>query len=160
YYGISKREAEKYLQLLKDCSDVFILRSGNVFGWNPQVRLDSVINHFMFDALIYNRIEIYGNGHKKRPFIALEELIREIENFVVGKKESGIYNLSQDNLSLNEVRDFLKSTIEDLEFTYVDANKELPSITMKSEKIRFKKKIKDALADAFRQFEQQLRIKK
>lgn len=158
YYGISKREAEKYVQLLKNDSAVFLLRSGNVFGFNPQVRLDSVINHFIFDALIYNRIRIYGNGNQKRPFIGLHELINKIETFSIGDEQGGIYNLSQANLALNEIRDFIKSQLGDIEFTYADSHKELPSIEMKSSKIGFEKDIKTSLPEEFEQFQDNLRL--
>lgn len=159
YYGGSKLQAEKYLLLLQDQCDVFVLRSGNVFGFNPQVRLDAVINNFMFDALIYGKIKIFGKGNQKRPFIFMDQLTQKIVDFTLPpQKESGIYNLVQGNLSLNELRDFLLERIDDLEFTYVDAQKELPSLSMASKKIRFQTDITESLEIALREFQNQLRL--
>ncbi len=159
YYGSSKLQAEKYLLLLQDQCDVFVLRSGNVFGFNPQVRLDAVINNFMFDALVYGKIKIFGKGNQKRPFIFIDTLTRQITNFMLSEGyQSGIYNLAQANLSLNELRDFLLERIDNLEFTYVDAQKELPSLSMKSGKLNLDQEITTSLNKALQAFRQHVRI--
>src|SRR5690625_3834393 len=72
-YGRSKREAEKFVELLSSDIDIKIIRAGNVFGYNRTVRLDSVINRFIFESLCYGRIQIFGNGHQVRPFIHIDQ---------------------------------------------------------------------------------------
>lgn len=161
YYGISKLQAEKYISLLKELSEVYIMRSGSIFGYNPQVRLDCVINDFIFDAIVYNKIRLYGNGNQKRSFIYIKELVKKIEMLLTdsAEKTSGIYNLSQGNLMLNEVRDFLIEKRPNMEFTYIDASKDLQSVTMNSSKVSFENDIYSSLDEAYKEFEKQLRIR-
>lgn len=133
YYGISKLKGEEYINLLKPKSEVIILRSANVFGYNPMVRLDAVINNFMFEALLYGKIKIHGTGNQTRPFIYLPVLVEAIKEATLNENaKSGVHNLVQANYSLNELRDFLMQEIPDLEFTYVNSNSETPGLAMQS----------------------------
>ncbi len=157
YYGISKFEAEKYMQLLRDKSEVYILRSGNVFGYNPQVRTDSVINKFFFEALVYNKIFIFGKGDQKRPFIYLPALVDKIQD-ITFSAPAGIYNLAQGHSTPNELLNLLLQKIPELEFAYVDAGKEHHSLTMQSEKVIFKNSFKVSFHQALEEFAQQIKL--
>src|SRR5690625_6866968 len=57
-YGRSKREAEKFVELLSSDIDIKIIRAGNVFGYNRTVRVESVLFGLIFEYLLYCRIEI------------------------------------------------------------------------------------------------------
>lgn len=160
YYGISKLQGEEYMSLLKPKSEVVILRSANVFGYNPMVRLDAVINNFMFEALLYGKIKIHGTGNQTRPFIYLPNLVDKIKAFALNVDEkSGVYNLVEDNLSLNQLRDFLLDNIPDMEFTYVNSNSDIPGMKMSSNKITFTKGLQKSLAQALQDFRNVVSIK-
>lgn len=158
FYGISKYNAEKYLCLLERESKVYMLRSANVFGYNPMVRLDSVINRFMFDALIYKKIKIHGNGNQLRPFISLKTVTDQIANFVIGNKKSGAYNLVEFNQSMNVLRDFLMEKNPDLEFAYLNSNQEFKTVSMSSEKLDLENDFHDILEDTYQHFGEVIRL--
>lgn len=158
YYGISKLKGEAYINLLSSKSKVIILRSGNVFGYNPMVRLDAVVNNFMFEALLYGRIKIHGTGTQKRPFIYLPNLVEVIiKNILDNNALSGVQNIVQGNLALNEIRDFLINYVPNLEFTYVNSNSDIPGFEMESN-IKTGPDISISMEDAFNEFENVMAI--
>ena len=73
-YGRSKLEGEKMIRLLGPSKKVTIVRSANVFGYNPCIRLDAVLNQFIFKALTFGKVHIYGDGTQYRPFVSLDVL--------------------------------------------------------------------------------------
>ena len=158
FYGASKLNGEKYLKILENQSKVYMLRSANVFGYNPMVRLDSVINRFMFDALIYKKIKIHGSGNQLRPFISIETISNEIKNFILENKESGVYNMVEFNQSMNELRDFFIEKNNDLEFAYLNSNQEFKTVSMYSDKLNLEKNYQEILEKTYRQFQQVLRL--
>lgn len=130
-YGRSKLMGEQYVQLLKNRMEVQMLRSANVFGFNPCMRTDAVMNQFFIDALLYNKLSIFGDGEQKRSFVCLKSLVQEIENCLEGKKKEELFNVLDCNMSVNEIRDFLISKNQTLEFTYVASSSNYGSTTMK-----------------------------
>lgn len=158
FYGSSKLQAEKYLNLLAPQSNVYLLRSANVFGYNPMLRWDSVINRFIFDALVYEKIKIHGQGNQLRPFISLSTLVQEVMQFIVEDRENGAYNLVEFNLTMNEIRDFLMEKNPDLEFAFLNSNQEFKSLSMTSEKLSLEKNYQKILEDAYQKFKDSIRL--
>lgn len=131
-YGRSKKEAEKFVNLLAPEVDVEIIRAGNVFGYNRTVRLDSVINRFIFESLCYGRIQIFGNGQQIRPFIHIDSLTEDLAGALKPRKEntSVIRDVIQFHKSINDLRDILQTAIEDLEYIYVNQGFEAPHLNV------------------------------
>ena len=72
-YGRSKFKAEKRVQhLAKSKVKTFILRCGNIYGFNRSMRFDGVVNRFMFDSVHSRLITINGDGEQYRSFISIE----------------------------------------------------------------------------------------
>lgn len=160
YYGISKLKGEEYINLLKPKSEVIILRSANVFGYNPMVRLDAVINNFMFEALLYGKIKIHGTGNQSRPFIYLPVLVKEIMGLVFASENvSGTYNLAQGNFSMNELRDFILEQLPHVEFTYVNSNTDIPSVVIMSDERKLNIPLRDSLILAMQEFMEVMSIR-
>lgn len=129
-YGKSKREAEKFIQLLSGKIKVEVFRVGNIYGYNRTVRLDSVINRFIFEALCYGKIKIFGDGEQKRPFMRLEDLTRALIQFLHTHTGKGfnIHNMVQFNMSINDIRSILQSIIPSLEYIYINQGQKVPSL--------------------------------
>lgn len=158
-YGRSKLIGEQYFQLLENDTKLYILRSANVFGYNPCMRTDAVINQFFLDSLMFGKIRIFGNGEQRRAFVYIKSLIDNIEECVVGNKEKGIYNLFNFNSSLNDIRDFLKEKLISLEYTYVANSSNYQSNSMGSV---YKEKEIDSseyLTDFYNEIVNQFRLK-
>lgn len=131
-YGISKLNGEKYINLLTDEIEVSIFRIANVFGFNPMFRLDSIINNMIFDALLYNKIKINGNGENERPFIHIDQVSKFLCNAAFEKASKPLVNLVQHNQKINTVKDILLEEFNDLEFQYLNTNQKINSYRMHS----------------------------
>lgn len=103
FYGRSKWDGEKQIQVLQDNRQVFILRSGNVYGYNPSYRIDAVVNKFLFQANFLGRITINGSGDQHRSFIHVDKLADVISRTIDGQVDAGVYNVVEHNFSINEV---------------------------------------------------------
>ncbi|MCK0202495.1 SDR family oxidoreductase [Ornithobacterium rhinotracheale] len=130
-YGISKFNAEKYLELLRYEMEVCIFRIANVFGFNPMFRFDSVINNLLFNALLYNKIKINGNGENITPFVHLDTVTQRLAQAAF-REEPKIENLVEYNQSVNTVRDILLESFENLEFQYLNTQQKLSSYQITS----------------------------
>ncbi|MRJ09835.1 SDR family oxidoreductase [Ornithobacterium rhinotracheale] len=130
-YGISKFNAEKYLELLRYQMDVCIFRIANVFGFNPMFRFDSVINNLIFNALLYNKIKINGNGENITPFVHIDTVTQRLAQAAF-QDEPKIENLVEYNQSVNTVRDILLESFENLEFQYLNTQQKLSSYQITS----------------------------
>uniref|UniRef100_UPI0039A4DD91 NAD-dependent epimerase/dehydratase family protein n=1 Tax=Ornithobacterium rhinotracheale TaxID=28251 RepID=UPI0039A4DD91 len=148
-YGISKFNAEKYLELLQTQMEVCIFRIANVFGFNPMFRFDSVINNLIFNALLYNKIKINGNGENITPFVHLDTATQRLAQAAF-QNEPKIENLVEYNQSINTVRDILLEAFEDLEFQYLNTQQKLSSYQITSiyhptQDAEFKKRVLECL---------------
>lgn len=147
-YGRSKREAEKFVQLLADDMQVDILRVANVFGYNRTVRHDSVINRFIFEALCYRQIQIFGTGNQVRPFVHIQhltDLLNDMLDPIQEHRELKISNVLQFNRSINDIRVILENEIEGLDYIYINQAHEVPSLELHSEDLLSEAKIQDLL---------------
>lgn len=125
HYGISKYNGEKMIRRLQEQMDIYIIRSGNVYGYSRSMRFDSVINKFMFYAHHVNRITVNGKGDQKRAFIHIDKLTQFLADLSTTKILCGIYDLVQRNLSVEEIVSSLKQVYPKLEIIYASQNLDL-----------------------------------
>lgn len=131
FYGISKLNAERQLMRIANEAELYILRSGNVYGYNPALRIDAVINKFMYDAQFNGRVSIFGNGHQQRAFIHVGKLAKTIGNCLIGRIPADTYNVCEHNFSINQVVAYLKHLYPDLETIAVNPGQIMPQISAK-----------------------------
>ncbi|WP_017731826.1 NAD-dependent epimerase/dehydratase family protein [Nafulsella turpanensis] len=127
-YGISKLRGEEHVLRLKDRLKTYVIRLGNVFGYNKSMRFDAVINRFMFDAHFKNRISIDGNGKQWRAFVHVETVKEVLSQLAYQQIPSGIYNLVDRNLQILDVVDVLKEIYPQLEFIFINQHLQLSEI--------------------------------
>ena len=154
-YGRSKREAEKFVQLLADEMQVDILRVGNVFGYNRTVRHDSVINRFIFEALCYRQIRIFGSGNQIRPFVHIQyltELLNDILDPIQDHNDLQMSNVLQFNRSINAIRVILENEIKGLDYIYINQGHEVPSLEIQHDNLLTEEKIQDLLRKEIQTF--------
>ncbi len=132
-YGQSKLKGEKHIMRLANRLNVSVLRSANVFGFNPSIRLDSVVNRFMFDANYLGRIEVHGTGNQKRAFIYIQSLAEFIIYEIV-KDGSGVRNLAQFNLSINDLVDEVKALYPATSIFRLDQHLSMRSVAVQIDK--------------------------
>lgn len=122
FYGRSKLDGERQLGILNRNRQLYILRSGNVYGYNPSYRVDAVINRFLFQANFLGKITINGSGDQHRSFIHVDKVSHTIARIIEGKSEAGIYNLVEHNQTINEIAEAIKTIYPQLDVIYANHN--------------------------------------
>ena len=158
FYGISKLRGESHVRRFSEGRNALVLRCGNVYGYSPSMRFDSVVNRFMFDANFNNRISIHGNGRQHRSFIHIEKLVHALAQAALREVPSGTYNLTDKNIQLLDLVEVLREIFPSLEFLFINQHLTMqemrlnpagmlskyialsPPSDLKDELIRFKEK--------------------
>ena len=122
FYGRSKLDGERQLNVLNRDRKLFILRSGNVYGYNPSYRVDAVVNRFLFQANFLGKITINGSGVQHRSFIHVDKVAHAIERIIAGEVIAGTYNLVEHNQTINEIADAIKTLYPALDLIYANHN--------------------------------------
>jgi UDP-glucose 4-epimerase len=133
FYGISKLRGEDHVKRLFKKRDTYILRCGNVYGYNKSMRFDAVINKFMFDANFNNRISIHGDGKQSRTFISVGLLATAMTELIKHDAPSGTYNVVDKNYSILDIVDVLKILYPALEFIFINQHLSLRDLKVSPE---------------------------
>ncbi len=110
-YGKLKVEAEK---IVLDSGNSITLRLATCFGISPRMRLDLLVNDFVYRAVVDGYLIVY-QGHFKRNYIHVRDaalsFIHCLENF--DKMKDNTYNvgLSNANISKIELCEIIKKHI-------------------------------------------------
>lgn len=100
-YGVTKVKAEQAV-LARDNS--VSLRLATVFGMSPRMRLDLLVNDFVYRAL-HDRAVVIFEGHFKRNYIHVRDVVRAflhaIEHF--DRMKGKPYNAGLDDANLSKI---------------------------------------------------------
>lgn len=119
-YGRNKVEAEK---IVLERENAISLRLATVFGMAPRMRIDLLVNDFVYRA-VTDRFVVLFEAHFKRNYIHIRDVARAflhaIDKFV--EMRGGPYNvgLSDANLSKAELCERIKRQVP--EFVYLEAS--------------------------------------
>lgn len=96
-YGRTKTKAE---QLLLEAGNVIVYRFATAFGLSPRLRLDLLINDFVYNALKRNFLLIYEKDFK-RTFIHVHDMARALMFALdhVDRMHDQIYNVGSENMN-------------------------------------------------------------
>lgn len=116
-YGKLKVEAEK---AILDSGSAITLRLATAFGVSPRMRLDLLVNDFVYRAVIDRYLVIF-EGHFKRNYIHVRDVAKAfmhcLKNFKKMKNEAYNVGLSDANLSKLELCTHIKKQVPDFYFT-------------------------------------------
>lgn len=129
YYGVSKLKGEKHFNRIEG-KDIFILRSANAYGYSPTMRIDSVINRFMFEAHHFGRVNRVGDGSQSRAFISLENFSKQLAYTLFKQLEPGTYNMADVNLSINQLLETYFELFPELEVITLEQNAKLHNLNI------------------------------
>ena len=129
YYGVSKLKAEQQVQRLRSCKGIN-LRTANVYGYAPAMRIDSVINRFMFEAHYFGQVNRVGDGEQSRAFLHIDKLCQAISQLINSDIESGNYNLAEHNLSVNDVLEKVMTIYPDLDVITLNQDAKLAHLNI------------------------------
>jgi UDP-glucose 4-epimerase len=130
-YASSKIRGEEHVRRLTDKIDTYIMRCGNVYGYNKSMRFDAVINRFVFEANFSKMVTIQGDGKQSRAFIHVEMLGTALANLLRSDLPSGTYNLVDRNIKVIDILDALKELVPNLEFLFINQHLRLHELHVK-----------------------------
>ena len=115
-YGNLKLEAEKRIL---DAGNGITLRLATVFGISPRMRLDLLVNDFVYRA-VTDRFVVLFQAHFKRNYIYIRDVAKAfihcLDNFDKMKDEPYNVGLSDANLSKWELCEEIKKQVPDFYF--------------------------------------------
>ncbi|MCH8342460.1 MAG: NAD(P)-dependent oxidoreductase [Planctomycetes bacterium] len=118
-YGTTKVEAE---QAVLDSGNCVTFRLATVFGMAPRMRIDLLVNDFVYRAVIDRTVVVF-QGHAKRNYIHIRDVARAfvhaMSNFESMQGEPYNVGLSDANLSKLELCAKIKKHIP--AFVYLEA---------------------------------------
>jgi len=119
HYGRTKMNAE--IAVLRHPNSI-VLRLATVFGMSPRMRLDLLVNDFVYRAITDKAVVLF-EGHFKRNYIHVRDVARAllhcIDNFESMKGKPYNVGLSNANLSKLELCEKIKQHIP--KFVYLEA---------------------------------------
>ncbi len=130
FYDISKMRGEEHVLRMEEKVETYVVRLGNVYGYSPSMRFESVINRFMFDSHFNGRISIHGSGKQRRSFIHIDKVASVLVEFMGGKIPTGVYNLADHNSSILDLVDLFKELNPEMEYLFINQNIDLRDVVM------------------------------
>ena len=114
-YAKSKVKFEKYLSKNKNKGiKITILRFATACGDSPRLRLDLVLNDFVYSAVKENKIIIKSNGKPLRPLIDVEDMC-QIINWSIKRKGKSFLLMNagsnENNYSVKEIAQKVKEVL-------------------------------------------------
>src|SRR4029078_4623874 len=115
-YATSKRYGEEaLLQLVEKGLDAGILRNGTVYGWSPRMRFDLVVNTFVKDALLQERLILHGGGWMLRPLVD----VRDVSDAMIAVLEADAdlvrgetFNVLHSNYQIRELAMLVAGSVQ------------------------------------------------
>ena len=147
-YSSIKAELDNVLKYHMKYSDagITILRPATLYGYSPRLRLDVMVNTLLDRTFRDKKMMIEG-GEQLRPCLHVDDLcnayIQSIENPISNGK---IYNVTNENYSVNQIVSLIKSVVPEVELHYqhvIDQSsyKTSSALVKKELGLKFKKKL-------------------
>ena len=95
--------SERVLQSYESEIKLHRIRPATVCGYSPRMRLDVSVNMFVFQALKFKSMTVFG-GDQIRPNIHIQDLIDVYKHFVLNRGlPNGFYNAGFENLKIIDI---------------------------------------------------------
>lgn len=140
-YAETKISMEEYLRKNFDSEIPYtIIRPSTVHGLSPRMRFDLIVNHFVKDAVLNSKLDIFG-GSLWRPLMWVGEVGRAIDKILSADLKlinKQIFNLgnTKDNRKKSEIAEIIKTKfIPNLEIKYSGKDEDLRSYKVDFSKI-------------------------
>jgi nucleoside-diphosphate-sugar epimerase len=115
-YATSKAYGESALfDLIDDGLCPVILRNGTVYGFSPRMRYDLVVNTFVKDALLEERLLLHGGGWMWRPLVD----VRDVSDAMIAALEAPaeaargeVFNVLHSNYQIRELAMLVAGSVQ------------------------------------------------
>ena len=135
--------------MIKKTENFIIYRFATAFGSSPRMRLDLLVNDFLFKAVTEGYLVVYEKDHK-RSFIHVDDIANSILFAIKNsnKMKNEVFNVGDEsmNFSKKEICDKIKKKIKKLYIHYAEVDKDMDQRNYivsykKIKKVGFKTKI-------------------
>lgn len=155
-YNKTKMVAERIVSSFDPYFSVFNIRPATVCGFSPRMRLDVVVNMFVWQAFSKGKITVLG-GDQIRPNIHIHDMVRVYEHFLSKNQiASGDYNAGFENISIREIATLIQKNF-DVEVEYLPSNDprsyRQDSSKLMSTGFRPEKNVSDAVSELWKKFQ-------
>jgi len=159
-YNKTKMIAERVLLSYGNRIKIHCIRPATVCGYSPRMRLDVSVNMFVFQALKFKSMSIFG-GEQIRPNIHIQDLINVYKHFIFKPNlPAGFYNAGFENLKILDIAKKVAKIIP-AKIIITKRNNDPRSYRQNSDKLfatGFKKKF--SVSDAIKEIKTQYENKK
>jgi len=115
-YATSKRYGEEaLLELIDRGLCPVMLRNGTVYGYSPRMRYDLVVNTFVKDALLEERLLLHGGGWMWRPLVD----VRDVSDAMIAAFEAPdelvrgeVFNVLHSNYQIRELAMLVAGSVQ------------------------------------------------
>lgn len=152
YYADQKFLSERAISWLNIAPT--ILRFGTLFGYSKRMRFDLVINLFIAQAILENKITVFG-GTQFRPFLHVDDAAESLI-FAIEKNLTGTYNVISENMTILDAAKQI-SKLSGCEIIISNENEDKRNYQVSAEKIKqmgFKTKFK--IQDAYNEIKKKI----
>ncbi|MDP2156433.1 MAG: SDR family oxidoreductase [Nitrospirota bacterium] len=120
-YAETKLKEERFLQSHGGVRFV-ICRFGTIAGVSPGMRFHTAVNKFCWQAVMGQPLTVWRTAlHQKRPYLDLGDAVAAIKFIIDNDLFDGrVYNVLTENLTVNNIIDFIRRHIPEPEIKYVD----------------------------------------
>jgi len=130
FYGLSKMRGEEHVLRLGDKLPVQVLRCANVYGYSKNLRFETLVNQFVFDAHFTGRVSVHGDPGHTMTHISLHRLVEVLARIIKRDMPSGAYNLAHRRMATGDLVEALRELYPDLETIFVDQHIPLQDLTI------------------------------
>jgi len=120
-YNKSKMVAERIVLSYKEDFQTIIVRPSTLYGYSSRMRLDLTINILCYHAYKFNKVTIFG-GKQWRPYLHIKDMVNFYLHCLKRKKMRGTYNISQDNLTLDQTAEKIKLFMPKCKIAHTKSN--------------------------------------
>lgn len=99
-YGVTKTEAEKRLL---ESGNVIVYRFATAFGLSPRLRLDLMINDFVYQAVVNRQLIVYEKEFR-RTFIHVRDMAQSFLFAIdhAAQTRDGVFNVGSESVNLTK----------------------------------------------------------
>jgi len=102
-YNKTKMISERVLKSYENEIKLYCIRPATVCGYSPRMRLDVSVNMFVFQALKFKKMTVFG-GNQIRPNIHIQDLSNVYKHFIFNTNlPAGFYNAGFENLKIIDI---------------------------------------------------------
>lgn len=156
-YAETKLKEEKFLESLGRSGGLrfIICRFGTICGVSTGMRFHTAVNKFCWQAVMGQPFTVWRTAlHQKRPYLALSDAMAAIE-FIIKNDlfDRRIYNVLTENLTVNDIMQYIGEYISDFEIQYVNTeimnqlSYEVSSQRIKKQGFGFKGNVRENIAE-------------